>query len=278
VLFDFKKEPFNIIAVDPGHDELNHAVRLHRTEQGITALDACLAPLLPVSEKTSKATRHRAKYRFLKDANKSTFKLTNKQWAHDTGRHAHREKTQKLHKNLGLQPTVNILALATSKTTSLETYFRHVTARLQTASAFIQLLCIKRTCRWKFETYKREQRAVKQLSADLLGGMDSKNTICAWGNGGFAPTSKGHAPASNKRLRLLLSRYMPIVMNSEYNTTKLSCCCHVEGTSLTRKGYKKRWTVKRCDGQHGSDDGTTMKCGKLLGLLIDRNFDDSTKT
>jgi hypothetical protein len=78
VLFDFKKEPFNIIAVDPGHDELIHAVRLHRTEQGITALDACLAPFLPASDKTSKTTRHRAKYRFLKDANKSNFNLTNK--------------------------------------------------------------------------------------------------------------------------------------------------------------------------------------------------------
>jgi hypothetical protein len=265
VLFDFKNQPVNIIAIDPGHDELIHAVRLHKTEQGIAVLDACLAPLLPTLENTSKATRHRAKYRFLKNANKSTFKLTNKQWAHDTGRLAQRKKTQKLHKNLGLQPAIDILAAATSKTTSLETYFQHVVARVKSAPAFIQLMRIKRTSRWKFETFQREKRAVKQLSADLLGGMDSNNTICAWGNGGFASTSKGHDSAPNKRLRLLLSRYMPIVMNTEYNTTKLSCCCHVEGTKLTTKDYKRRWTVKRCDGQHESDDGTTSKCGKLLG-------------
>jgi hypothetical protein len=55
---------------------------------------------------------------------------------------------------------------------------------------------------------------------------------------------------------------MPIVMGTKYNTSKLSCCYHVE----TTKNYKKRATVIRCDAQQKSDGGTTTsKCGKLLG-------------
>jgi hypothetical protein len=37
---------------------------------------------------------------FLKEASKSTFKLTNNQRAYNTGRLVHREKTQKLHEDL----------------------------------------------------------------------------------------------------------------------------------------------------------------------------------
>jgi hypothetical protein len=61
-------------------------------------------------------------------ASTNTFKLTNKQWAYNTGRLAHREKTQKLHEDLTLQPSINILVAATSRTTSQETYSRHVEA------------------------------------------------------------------------------------------------------------------------------------------------------
>jgi hypothetical protein len=77
---------------------------------------------------------------------------------------------------------------------------------------------IKRTNRWKFETYQKEQRCVKKVTTDLLGGIGN-NTLVVWGNGGFGPTSKGHDSAPNKRLRHLPSRYMPIVMGTEYNTS-----------------------------------------------------------
>jgi hypothetical protein len=95
--------------------------------------------------------RHPAKHRFIKEASKSTFKLTDKQWAYNTGRLAHREKTQKLHKDLTLQPSIDILAATTSRTTSQEAYFRHVEAQVQTDPDFIQLMRIKR---WKFQTYQ----------------------------------------------------------------------------------------------------------------------------
>jgi hypothetical protein len=174
---------------------------------------------------------------------KSTFKLTNRQWAHDTGRLASRQKTQRLHENIKLQPAINILSKATSKTSSLEAYLLHATARMRTSPAFIKLMRIKCTSRWKFETYQKEQRAVKKLNADLLGGMSPTNTLVVWENGGFGPTSKGHDSAPNKRLRYLLSRYMPIVMGTEYKTSKLSCCCHIQAEKMSTKGYSGRGTV-----------------------------------
>jgi hypothetical protein len=50
--------------------------------------------------------------------------------------------------------------------------------------------------RWKFESYSQEQHAVEKLSTALLGGLSPSNTLIVWGNGGFGPTSHGHASAS----------------------------------------------------------------------------------
>jgi hypothetical protein len=98
ILFDFKGKPFNVIAVDPGRVDLIHAVRLHQTQQALGKLESCLAPILPTDDNTStgKASRRRAKHRFLNKEHKSVFKLTNKQWRHDSGQLLHVKKTKKL--------------------------------------------------------------------------------------------------------------------------------------------------------------------------------------
>jgi hypothetical protein len=108
--------------------------------------------------------------------------------------------------------------------------------------------------RWKFETYQKEQRAVQKLSTDLLGGLSPTNTLVVWGNSGFGATSKGHDSAPNKKLRHLLSRFVPIVLNSEYNTSKMSCCHHSTTAKLSTNGYKGRGTVLQCHN-----------CSQLLG-------------
>jgi hypothetical protein len=48
---------------------------------------------------------------------------------------------------------------------------------VQTAPAFIQLMRIKRTKRWKFQTYQKEQRCIKKLATDLLGGMGNNTLV-----------------------------------------------------------------------------------------------------
>ena len=78
--------------------------------------------------------------------------------------------------------------------------------------------------RWKFEAYQKEQRAVHKLVADVLDGVDIKESVVvAWGNGSFGPTSRGHDSTPNKKLRRSLSHYVPIVLVDAYNTSKKSC-------------------------------------------------------
>ncbi len=253
VLFELTN-PFNVIAVDPGHVELIHSVRSHRTEDAVELLDACLDHLLPAFPSKGKGSRRMAKHRLLKEKQRSTFRLTNRQWAHETGRLALREKTHRLHRSLSLQDSIDDLSKFSSKTSSRSTYLNHAAARVRTAPAFIQLMQIKSTSRWKFETYQKEQRAVEKLSTDLLGGLSPTNTLVVWGNGSFGATSKGHDSAPNKTLRHLLSRFVPIVMNSEYNTSKLSCCHHTVAVKLSTEGYSRRGTVLKC-----------KECSTMLG-------------
>jgi hypothetical protein len=68
VLFKLK-EPFNVIAIDPGQAQLINSVRLHRTDQ---------ARLLLQKSTTDFSKRNLANHNFLMKENKSTFKLTNK--------------------------------------------------------------------------------------------------------------------------------------------------------------------------------------------------------
>ena len=58
--------------------------------------------------------------------------------------------------------------------------------------------------------------------------------------GGFGPTSRGHHAAPNKRLRKLLSQYIPIVLSSEYRSSQRS------HSTLYNRPSKKRVTVKQC--------------------------------
>ena len=100
----------------------------------------------------------------------------------------------------------------------------------------------KAPSRWKFECYQKEQLAAYQLSKDLLFGCTGPS-IVVWGNGGFGPTSRGHAPAPNKRLRRLLSKYIPVILSSEYRSSQRSACCHA---ALADRPSPKRVTVKQC--------------------------------
>jgi hypothetical protein len=98
--------------------------------------------------------------------------------------------------------------------------------------------------RWKFESYSQEQRAVEKLSTDLLGGLC--NTLIVWGNGGFGPTSHGHASAPNKKLQNKLAQRCPLVVGSEYRSTKTSCCHHCPVTEVTWEHNDRRRTIVKC--------------------------------
>ena len=110
---------------------------------------------------------------------------------------------------------------------------RHVKARTETAPKLQEMMQVKAPRRWKFEAYTKEHRAVKKLTMDLLGGLRPYNTIIVWGNGGFGPSGKGHAPAPNKKLQYLLSKHLLFAIGSEYRSSMTSACHHGQVQKLS---------------------------------------------
>ena len=105
------------------------------------------------------------------------------------------------------------------------------------------------TRRWKFEAYQKEQRAVTKLATSQLGGLSAADTIIVWGNGGFGPTSHGHASAPNKKMQAQLARHVAIVVGSEYRSSKTSSCHHAEISAFPSHDGK-RHTVVACRACH----------------------------
>ena len=127
--------------------------------------------------------------------------------------------------------------------------------RIETAPRMQEWMRIKMPRRWKFEAYQKEQRAVTKLVSSLSGGFKPSNTIVVWGNGGFGPTSHGHAAAPNKKMQLALSKHIPLVLGSEHRSSKTSACHHglVEEIHDKKKG-RRRHVIVRC-----------TKCRTILG-------------
>ena len=98
------------------------------------------------------------------------------------------------------------LSEASSRTGFTDEYLLHINARTETAPMMHAMMQVKAPRRWKFEVYKKEQCAVKNLAKDLLGGLRPYNTIIVWGNGGFAPSGRGHAMVPIEKLQLLLPK------------------------------------------------------------------------
>jgi hypothetical protein len=178
----------------------------------------------------------------LEARNRSLFNLSNKEWSANCGRLTNRHL--KLTKKLGLQPAIDARAQASSRTGFYSKYVLHVRARIDTAP--LMLMEAKVCRRWKFEAYQKEQRAVEKLSTALLAGLPSRDTLVIWGNGGFGPTSHGHASAPNRKLQLALARKLSVVVVSEFRSSKTSTCHHCGVKPVTLPGRKQRPTVLKC--------------------------------
>jgi hypothetical protein len=172
----------------------------------------------------------------------NNFSLTNVHWQVVCGRRATKHRMQHLMSKMGLQPAIDVLSQHSSRVSTSVAYMDHLRARLDTLDTMKRLVKAKAPSRWKFECYQKEQLAAHQLSKDLLLGCTGPS-IVVWGNGGFGPTSHGHASAPNKRLRRLLSKFMPVILSSEYCSSQRSACCH---SHLTDRPSPKRVTVKQC--------------------------------
>jgi hypothetical protein len=186
--------------------------------------------------------------RHLEARQRSLFNLSNKEWSANCGRLTNRRRDLDLANKLELQTAIDLLSLASSRTGFVDKYWLHVRARIQTAPVMQKRMETKICRRRKFEAYQKEQRAVKKPSTDLLDGMSANDTLVVWGNGGFGPTSRGHASAPFRKLHLALSRYLPVVVASEFRSSQTSTCHHCCVKPVKRQDQKKRATVLKCLG------------------------------
>jgi hypothetical protein len=94
-----------------------------------------------------------------------------------------------------------------------------------------------------------EQLAARTLSKDLVTGW-GENVLIALRNGGVGPTSRGHAAAPNKRLRRLLSKWVPIgayrtlIRETEYRMCYGVYICRVIRAKLGGRNYS-HWYLKK---------------------------------
>ena len=232
-----------VIAVDPGHASLISAVRLHKV----------MVPLKIPQRPTSRQMALLEKKQQLK---MTSYELKNTTWRDMNGSRRLLDKIQSQFNQRGMKSAIELLAGTKRFTVDPRVYMDHINARLESSFKFIEIMSLRNKRRWKMEAYSTEQRAVEKLSTQLLEHA-SPQVIVVWGNGGFPPTSKGHASAPNKKLRRCLSRKMPILVVSEHNTSKRACCCTrapLDLDNCRRSSYKRRTTVKKCP-----------RCKTLLG-------------
>ena len=69
-------------------------------------------------------------------------------------------------------------------------------------------------------------------------------------NGGFGPTSRGHSSAPNKKMQLALSKFLPVIVGSEYRSSQTSACHHVQVKKQKTLNYTCRHTVVTCKACH----------------------------
>ena len=151
---------------------------------------------------------------------------------------------------------IDALSDASPKTCVLAEYLRYVHVRLTHLPKSKRLAHSRAPRKWAFKRYQDEQRAAEKLCLDLRTGFDKKTSVVVvWGNGGFGPTSRGHAPAPNKKLQRMISRHFPIVTSSEYRSSQRAPCCKssVHGSPGHREkhGNSKRDSVLFCDKCNG---------------------------
>jgi hypothetical protein len=243
-------EALHVIAVDPGHVNLLCAARKQVIGGGVD-----MDPPVPVpgpvglQDNVRTPVRQRlraAKQRKHKALGLSDYTLTNKHWQHLCGRDKQRKRTEAHNRKLQMFRVQEELAQCVRQSPDPQVYRVYQGVRLKTLPKFTTMMKTFLPRRWALEVYRQEQRAVQKLSTDLRGEIPKDEAVVlVWGGGGFGPTSRGHAAAPNKKLQDKLARSFPLVISSEYRTSKVSCCCWgtVRPTACTRK----RASVLLCD-------------------------------
>ena len=259
------------IANDPGIENIMSAVRFegipdalinhsnqpqHRDEAAFgTSNDRVSTSDIPTAStwrtkpwaKLSKyQKKKRARHERLQESKQSTYMLTNKSYHNQMG-HTHREeKLRRWRHARGIPqafdiPLSQLFETHNNKTFVMETYLNYVSLVARTFRLLWDTACQPAHQKLRFETYKKEQRAIYQIAQELCQGRPNE-TILLWGAANFSATTKGHAAAPNKGLRKRLSPHIPhILLTSEWGSTKNTACCHTPSAKYDQEQMPKRY-------------------------------------
>ena len=84
-------------------------------------------------------------------------------------------------------------------------YLSHAVAVFTTSAPMVKRMRLTAPRRNRLDKHSNELQAAKKVAEEFLA-LCKETVILVWGDGNFSPSTKGHAPAPNKRLQRLLSK------------------------------------------------------------------------
>jgi hypothetical protein len=146
-------------------------------------------------------------------------------------------------------------------------YLSHAVAVFTTSATMVKRMRLTAPRRNRLDKHSNELQAAKKVAEEFLA-LCKETVLLVWGDGNFSPSTRGHAPAPNKRLQRLLSKYIPIVTSSEYKTSQMSPCCGVPFRELPSPGRKRAVSkvCPKCNVQWNRDVAAALNIGHIFKL------------
>lgn len=125
-----------------------------------------------------------------------------------------------------------------------------------------------------FSNFQGKQRAIHKIVAKLAPkNADGKRSkiVLVVGNGCRSPTSHGHDSAPGKALRQSLSRFFPVIMSDERNSSCLVSCCAGAGAGAAHRTVRGTYDANAAEHKRGRQIRGLAHCPKC-GSTLDRDI------
>ena len=258
------------ISVDPGHANVIVARRPFDVVDPAVERQKLQTAAVARGGRPSKRGRRRlARVTKQHAAEESIYTLTNSKYHQMAGMTAARLKREGWRRQDGLTEIDRRLSQdgVRKNTFNRQEYRRYCALVSSTWKRLFDHAFRPKQTKLRFATYQAQQRAFHKVALDLAGSKPLSQCFLIWGDGGFGPTSKGHDSAPNKKLYHALSQYMPVVISSEWGTSKYSFCCSEAVSHPLRSEYDCNW-LYWTDEDWDRDDEKAKCNQRVRGLSI----------
>ena len=212
------------VFVDPGHVDLMSCVRSVRSKQ-------LCGPL----RKEKNRSRRRFKRRMTEHQKGiRTFSVSNRHYRRLTYGKQSSQVLEKERRRTGMNGVYEELANCSHKVRTLEEYHLYVSTVIKWWYSLLEFAFAPVVRHLRFRRFQSTQSSGRTLVRSLRSALEieaSEKLVLVWGNGGFGPTSRGHASAPNKALvRRLLPHVHAVIYSTEHMSSRR--CSRCQKTSL----------------------------------------------